>query len=188
MKIYTKTGDLGETGLYGGRRVAKDSLRVTSIGNVDEVNASIGRAMGSCSHVSREFLSNVQRDLFKLGCDLATPVEESVNARLEGAFPKALVRIEVTDVLKLEEKIDEVEEKLEPLRRFIMPGGSAAGSELHLARTVARRAERSVVLLAKAEKVNSEALVYLNRLSDLLFVLARFENKLSGAKEEEWVP
>ena len=178
MKIYTKTGDTGETGLYGGTRVPKDAMRVEACGTVDELNACIGFVRSQIQ--DREIdaiLHRIQNELFDIGADLAT---------LE-AHPKAAsLRIPPTLAPELEREIDQFEDQLPPLKKFILPGGSAGGAAVHLARTVCRRAERCVVTLAKGETVNREVLIYLNRLSDLLFVLARTVNHRSDEPESLW--
>lgn len=163
-KIYTRTGDDGSSRLVDGSRVSKSSARMAAIGNIDEANAAIGTAiaaLGECEPASD--LRRIQNDLFDLGADIATPGEVEV-----------ALRIVPGQVERLEREIDSMNETLEPLRSFILPGGSNAVAALHLARTVVRRAERSAVALAEAESVNPQAIAYLNRLSDLLFVSARF--------------
>lgn len=163
-KIYTRTGDKGTAGLVDGSRVSKAGPRMTAIGDVDEANAAIGAAIAALHDDSLgERLRRIQNDLFDLGADIATPGE------IEGAL-----RIVGTQVERIEREIDEMNSALEPLRSFILPGGSPEVASLHLARTIVRRAERSAVALAEAEQVNPQALAYLNRLSDLLFVAARF--------------
>ena len=178
MKIYTRTGDTGETGLYGGTRVSKDARRVAACGTVDELNACIGFVR---SHVQDEeikaILHRIQNELFDVGADLATLDAHPRAANLRTS------RILTTE---LESEIDRFDGELPPLKNFILPGGSAAGAAIHLARTVARRAERCVVSLAKDESVNPEVLIYLNRLSDLLFVLARVVNHRLGESEPLW--
>lgn len=182
-RIYTRTGDRGETGLFGGGRVEKDHPRVEAYGAVDELNAVIGSALvGSSDEQVSEILSTVQRDLFALGARLATP--EPQPGRKQPALPP-LPRDRIS---AMEGWIDGAEEELPPLRAFILPGGSAAGAALHLARTVCRRAERRVVKLAGEEDVDDDVVVYLNRLSDLLFMLARLVNHRAGAEEVEWHP
>ena len=178
MKIYTKTGDAGETGLYGGTRVSKDTMRVEACGTVDELNACIGVARSQIQDTEIDVsLHRIQNELFDIGADLATL----------DAHPKAeSLRIPPTLTPELEREIDRFEDQLPPLKNFVLPGGSAAGAAMHLARTVCRRAERSVVSLAKAEPVNPEVLIYLNRLSDLLFVLARVVNHRSDESEPLW--
>ncbi|HVZ47802.1 MAG TPA: cob(I)yrinic acid a,c-diamide adenosyltransferase [Gemmatimonadaceae bacterium] len=180
-KIYTRTGDDGRTALFGGGRVTKDDLRVQAYGDVDELNAVIGQAR-SVEMMPRidEVLAPVQRDLFAIGALLATPHPEDHRKQLEKA--------KLTDrrIAQLEQAIDDGEEELEPLKAFIMPGGTAKASALHVARTVCRRAERSVVRLRQSEEVPQIVVVYLNRLSDLLFVLARVANRRAGAGEVTW--
>ena len=180
MKIYTKTGDGGETGLWGGLRVAKDSLRVQAYGGVDECNAAIGvarAAIGAASelHDLAALLAQIQDQLFVVGADLATP----------GAAPN-IPRIGPDEIAFLEHTIDALEGELEPLRQFILPGGSLAGAQLHLARTVCRRAERALVALAREEQVGPHVGVYVNRLSDCLFVLARAANARAGVPDVPW--
>ncbi len=181
LKIYTKTGDLGETGLFGGGRVSKDHPRVEAYGDVDELNAVIGMAR-SIEVLPRidEVLAPVQRDLFALGALLATPNQEKMKEQLTKA------RISDARVQQLEQAIDDGEAELEPLKAFILPGGSAKASALHVARTVCRRAERAVITLGRDTELPPIVLVYLNRLSDLLFVLARVANKRAGAGEVIW--
>jgi len=163
-KIYTRTGDTGSAGLVDGSRVSKASARMAAIGDIDEANASTGMAIALLDDDGLgEQLRRVQNELFDLGADIATPGE------IEGAL-----RITSAQVERLEREIDAMNSNLEPLRSFILPGGSADVAALHLARTVVRRAERSAVALAEAEQVTPAALAYLNRLSDLLFVAARF--------------
>ena len=163
-KIYTRTGDKGTAGLVDGSRVSKASARMAAIGEVDEANAAIGMAIAALRDDSlAEQLRLIQNELFDLGADIATPGE------VQGAL-----RIVKTQVGRLEHEIDAMNDDLEPLTSFILPGGSAEVAALHLARTVVRRAERAAVALAEAEQVNAHALAYLNRLSDLLFVAARF--------------
>ena len=180
MKIYTKTGDAGETGLYGGTRVPKDAMRVEACGTVDELNACIGFVRSQIQDEEiNAILHRIQNELFDIGADLATL----------DAHPKATsLRIPPTLTTELESQIDQFEEQLPPLKNFILPGGSAGGAAIHLARTVCRRAERCVVSLAKGETVNPEVLIYLNRLSDLLFVLARTVNHRLDESEPLWEP
>ena len=177
MKIYTKTGDEGETGLFGGGRVPKDDPRVRAYGEVDELNAAIGLAAALDPWVyDRERLEAIQRDLFTIGAELATPDPAKLKApSLDGAR-----------VLALEAGIDGHEANLPPLKNFILPGGSPKAAAFHLARTVCRRAERTIVELARGQKVNPEIVKYLNRLSDLLFVLARAVNKFVGRGDTPW--
>jgi len=178
MKIYTKTGDSGETSLFDGTRVSKSDARVDAYGEVDEVNAWLGfvRAAGVDAELDAE-LARIQRDLFAVGARLADPAEK-IAARVTKAA------IDEEDVARLELLIDRLEDELPPLRRFIVAGGSVAGAALHVARTVCRRAERRVVSLSPP--VEPIVLRYLNRLSDLLFVLARAVNHRAKAPETEW--
>ena len=176
-KIYTRTGDDGTTGLIGGKRVTKGALRIEAYGTADELNAVLGVARsqtlpGRVDQILRE----VQDELFTVGALLALP---------EGAEPGKWEIPAITDeaVSRLEREIDECEKELEPLRKFILPGGSAAGAFLHLARTVARRTERCCVVLAREESLDPRIIRYLNRLSDLFFVLARYVNHLAGCPE-----
>ena len=181
LKIYTKTGDDGRTGLFGGGRVEKDHVRVEAYGDVDELNAVIGaaRAVEMMPRVD-EILAPIQRDLFAIGALLATPHPEKHKEQLEKA------RISDKRIGQLEQAIDDGEEELEPLKAFIMPGGTPKASSLHVARTVCRRAERSVIHLQRSDDVPQIVIVYLNRLSDLLFVLARVANRRAGAGEVTW--
>ena len=176
-KIYTRTGDKGSAGLVDGSRVSKASARMAAIGEVDEANAAIGMAIAALRDDSlAEQLRRIQNELFDLGADIATPGE------VEGAL-----RIVESQVGRLEHEIDAMNDGLEPLTSFILPGGSAEVGALHLARTVVRRAERAAVELAEAEQVNADALAYLNRLSDLLFVAARFVAAKQGG-DVLWQP
>jgi cob(I)alamin adenosyltransferase len=176
MKIYTKTGDAGETGLWGGLRVPKDALRVHAYGTVDECNAAIGLArLHTAGSELDALLAELQNQLFVVGADLATP----------GAAA-TIPRVTEAEVLMLEHAIDALEAELEPLRQFILPGGSPAAAHLHIARTVARRAERWFVSLAREEPANPQVGVYLNRLSDLLFVAARAANARAGTPDTPW--
>jgi cob(I)alamin adenosyltransferase len=182
LKIYTKTGDDGRTGLYGGARVPKDDARVSAYGDVDELNAIIGMAR-STDMMPRidEVLAPVQRDLFAIGALLATPNREKHKEQLEKA------RISDKRIAQLEQAIDDAEDELDPLKAFILPGGTAKASALHVARTVCRRAERAIISLQHTgADVPQVVIVYLNRLSDLLFVLARVANKRAGAGEVTW--
>ena len=179
MKIYTKTGDTGETSLFDNTRVLKSDPRVDAYGEVDELNAALGvaRAGGVDPDVAAA-LEQIQKDLFALGARLADP-----SARIADRVTKAAVT--ESDIARLEQAIDRLETELPPLRRFILPGGSRPGAALHLARTICRRAERRVVSLGAAQ-VEPVVVVYLNRLSDLLFVMARAVNHRAGAPETEW--
>ena len=181
-KIYTKTGDHGETALGNGSRVAKHSMRVTSYGTVDEVNATVGLARLHAEGETDTALSRIQNDLFDLGADLCRPdMENDDQAEYE---PLRMVDSQVT---RLEGEIDTMNKVLEPLRSFILPGGSALSAHLHLCRTVSRRAERLTVELATMESVNPAAVKYLNRLSDWFFVAARMAND-SGRDDVLWTP
>jgi cob(I)alamin adenosyltransferase len=179
VKIYTKTGDGGETGLFGGKRVAKSDPRVAAYGDVDELNAWLGfvRA-GMADSDLPPMLEQIQRDLFALGARLADPAK-----KIAERVTKAAVTAE--DIGRLEGWIDRLDAELPPLRRFILPGGCGAGAALHVARTICRRAERTIVALG-GDAVERELLIYVNRLSDLLFVMARAANRRAGAAETEW--
>jgi len=180
VAIYTKRGDLGETDLFGGPRVAKDHIRVDAYGAVDELNAVLGACAASTEQADMEALTrSIQSTLFELGSYLASPdpARRKANRICEPAD---------SDVALLEARIDAFETELTPLRRFILPGGTHAAAAFHLARTVCRRAERRVVALHHADPIDEAALRYLNRLSDLLFVMARVENRRAGLVEVEW--
>jgi cob(I)alamin adenosyltransferase len=182
VKIYTRTGDGGETGLFDGTRVPKSDARVSAYGEVDELNAWLGLARASLTDAGAsgqglaEILEHMQRDLFALGSRLADPAH-----KIAGRVVKAAIAPE--DIARLEGWIDELDTELPPLRRFVLPGGSTAGAALHVARTVCRRAERAMVALGG---VDPELLVYINRVSDLLFVMARAANQRHGSPEVEW--
>jgi len=178
VKIYTKTGDAGETGLLGGGRVSKAAPRVAAYGDVDEVNAWLGLASATADERLSSMLEQLQRHLFAIGARLADPVGAVANRVAKASVSEA-------DVAQLEAWIDSLEAELPPLRRFILAGGMPAAAALHVARTVCRRAERSVVALG-SDAVEREVLVYLNRLSDLLFVMARTANHRAGIAEAEW--
>ncbi len=177
MKIYTKTGDQGKTSLFGGRRVDKNSTRIEAYGCVDELNSLIGTIVAEkpAANVLKK-LVRIQGELFVLGTDLATPGDVKVK----------IPRITKTFVTRLEKEIDLFDKDLPTLKNFILPGGGETGSKLHLARTVARRADRSIVTLAKTERISNHALSFINRLSDWLFVLARFVNFQENVKEIIW--
>lgn len=183
MKIYTRRGDAGQTDLFGGDRVGKDALRVAAYGDVDELNAVVGLAAASGSDPAlAEALRTIQSALFDLGASLATPdAAHRKKAGTEGVGPD--------DVESLEQIIDRLEAGLAPLTSFILPGGTASAAAFHVARTVCRRAERAVVRLAAepGESVEEGTLRYLNRLSDLLFVVARHENARQGVADVAWV-
>ncbi len=186
MKIYTKTGDKGETSLYGGLRVSKASSRVESYGNIDELNSFIGVAK---AHIENDAVLNqlrkIQFDLFTLGSESATPVDKLM---LANGKPRLPLIISETEITELENWMDAMEEHLEPLQYFILPAGGKAASSLHVARTVCRRAERSLIFLSEGEEVRPELIKYLNRLSDYLFVAARLVSKLQNEAEEYWNP
>jgi cob(I)alamin adenosyltransferase len=179
-RIYTRTGDKGETGLIGGTRVPKDSVRVKAYGNVDELNSVLGLARAFLKDQELDsVLEKLQNDLFIAGADLAAP-ERGAGSGHEGP------RIKEEMITALEQTIDKFQEELPPLRVFILPSGGQAGAVLHFARAVARRAERSIVELSKAENLGEHMVPYMNRLSDLLFVIARVANHRAGISEEEW--
>jgi cob(I)alamin adenosyltransferase len=182
-RIYTKAGDAGETHLAGGQRVAKDSARIEAYGTVDELNAFVGLASVSCVDTSASrlcpILRRVQHELFNLGSILAT-LPENVHPRQ--------ARITPAEIERLEHEMDEMNEELTPLRSFVLPGGTRLNAELHIARTVCRRAERKVVTLARAEEVPPEAVRYLNRLSDALFVWSRWASHVMAVPEVLWEP
>ncbi|VTR91465.1 cob yrinic acid -diamide adenosyltransferase : ATP--cobalamin adenosyltransferase OS=Nitrospirillum amazonense Y2 GN=AZA_43864 PE=4 SV=1: Cob_adeno_trans [Gemmata massiliana] len=180
-RIYTKSGDTGETGLGDGSRVPKDAIRVEAYGEVDELNAVLGLVTANCPDgPESKLLRVIQNDLFDVGADLCVPLTDHEESG------KAL-RVVPAQYERLEWAIDRLNEDLQPLRSFILPGGTQAAAWLHLARTVCRRAERTVVTLQRTEPVNPHALIYLNRLSDFLFVLARVAND-GGKGDVLWVP
>lgn len=183
MKIYTRTGDAGDTGLFGGGRVPKNHPRVEAYGDVDELNAAVGFAR-SIEQMPRidEVLVPIQRDLFAIGALLATPDREKMRQHLEKA------RVDDDRVAQLERAIDDCDRELEPLRSFIVPGGTPKAAALHVARTVCRRAERRVVSLSESgiDEMPAVVVIYLNRLSDLLFTLARVANRRANAGEVTW--
>lgn len=180
MKIYTKTGDQGDTSLFGGQRVPKDALRIEAYGTVDELNSVIGIVLAdSPDRDVARILTQVQNQLFALGADLATP---------RSMVRKSIKRLEPRNSAPLEKHIDAIELRLKSLKSFILPGGSSVAARLHFARTVCRRAERVVVRLSRNEDIGEGITMYLNRLSDLLFVLARYANRASGVSEVKWKP
>jgi cob(I)alamin adenosyltransferase len=180
-RIYTKAGDKGETGLGDGTRVPKDAARVEAYGLVDELNAVLGLVAAYCPECPEcALLRDVQNDLFDVGADLCVPPRPDEEAG-------KVLRVAATQTERLEKAIDRLNERLEPLKSFVLPGGTPAAAWLHLARTVCRRAERAVVTLMRTETVNPQVLVYLNRLSDFLFVLARVAND-GGKADVLWVP
>jgi cob(I)alamin adenosyltransferase len=180
-RIYTKTGDDGMTGLGGGRRVSKDSPRVRAYGTVDELNSAIGvaLALGLTERLVAE-LATIQNELFDLGSDLCWPSDDDRRERIPTVQPQ--------HVQKLETLIDELNEVVGPLTNFLLPSGSAGAAQLHLARTICRRAERETITLSREEPIGELVLPYLNRLSDALFVMARFENHERGVAEPLWQP
>lgn len=179
-KIYTRTGDDGTTGLVDGSRVAKNAARMEAIGAVDEANSAIGLAVCMASAEHAQVLTRIQNDLFDLGADLATPGDDFTPGKMT-------LRIVASQAGWLESEIDALNDKLDPLRSFILPGGSEAAARIHIARASARRAERTMVTLAQGDPVNPAALAYINRLSDYLFVLARAINA-AGSGDVLWVP
>lgn len=179
MKIYTKRGDQGTTSLFGGTNIEKSHIRLHAYGTVDELNSVLGMSLSNAmSDRGRVIVTNIQTQLFILGADLATPETRKTKTN----------RIGAAEIETLEGWIDELESELPSLTSFILPGGIQSGAFLHLARTVCRRAERHTVELKNSDTVSSECIIYLNRLSDLLFVLARFENMKAGAEEIKWLP
>ena len=176
MKIYTKTGDDGTTGLQGGARVSKSNLRIRAYGSVDEINASLGLILSNkIDGDLRDILIKIQNDLFVAGADLSNPDLSNKKNRVTPDM-----------VENLEKKIDILENDLPPISNFILPGGHVIASEVHMSRTIARRAETEVIALDEKEKINDECKKYLNRLSDLLFVIARTVNKRNGIEDIIW--
>ncbi|HIB8180928.1 TPA: cob(I)yrinic acid a,c-diamide adenosyltransferase [Elizabethkingia anophelis] len=186
FKIYTKTGDKGETALYGGTRVSKASARVEAYGTIDELNAFIGIAKSYIDDSDcLKQLAEIQYDLFTLGSEAATPIDKVYLANGKSRLP---VTIKEEDISKLEVWMDKMDESLEPLQFFILPGGGKAATFLHAARTICRRAERGMVFLNETEEVRPELIKYLNRMSDYLFVMARYVSMLDNEQEEYWNP
>ena len=186
MKIYTKTGDKGETSLYGGTRVSKAAARVESYGTLDELNAFIGLAKAEIS--DEKVLSQLQKiqfDLFTVGSEAATPTDKMLLANGKNRLDLMISEKEITE---LELWMDDFDAELEPLKFFILPSGGKAAATVHVCRTVCRRAERAMVFLNETEEVRPELIKYLNRLSDYLFILARYISKISGEKEDYWNP
>ncbi len=179
MKIYTRRGDAGDTGLYGGARVPKDDLRIRTYGTLDELNAVIGVVLSDEEfHADgRALLLRLQSELFQLGAELATPRGKTI----------AMTLVDQSQVEALEKEIDGMEAQLKPLKSFVLPGGSKGASMIHLARTVSRRAERELVSLNRAEPLRPAVLQYLNRLSDFLFVLARYMNHIAKIDDVPWI-
>ena len=181
MKIYTKTGDAGETSLLGGARVPKHDLRVGAYGDVDELSAAIGTVLANPpAGFATDLLTGIQRDLFAIGSRLAAPDPGKVSKALEKAV------LDPSRIAELEAAIDHADLRLVPLRAFVLPGGTSKAAALHVARTVCRRAERAVAQLAEGHDVPPVVLTYLNRLSDLLFTLARLANHEAGVPDHEW--
>lgn len=177
MKIYTKTGDDGSTGLASGQRVPKDCCYVETYGSIDELNCFLGFSLCVCKDEElRKIIIQIQHDLFTLGTDLATPLDAEI--KIERISPERSAR--------LEKNIDHYTQKLAELKNFILPGGEEFGARLHLSRSVARRAERRLISHVEENKVNKETVIYLNRLSDLLFVLARYANHIDGCGDTLW--
>lgn len=185
-KVYTRTGDRGDTALVGGHRVPKDSLRIEAYGSIDELNSIVGLARvfneesldaGEAHRFLDEVLCQIQDELFDLGSELATPPE---------FFQQGMYRVGSGEIARLEKLMDKCQKDLEPLKSFILPGGGRVGAYLHQCRTVCRRAERDVLRLSRAEEINSEVIKYVNRLSDLFFVLSRWIAKQTGEREYLW--
>lgn len=179
MKLYTKSGDDGSTGLFGHRRVSKDSPRIEACGTVDELNAAVGLAQSICKHAELTIiLRQLQPQLFEIGADLATPDENAHSSN---------PRIGALQIQTIENQIDVVCQKLPQLKHFVLPGGSQTAAHLHLARAICRRGERACVALSNQEPVKPDLLIYLNRLSDLLFAMARRANQLDAVEEVTWM-
>ena len=185
-KVYTRTGDRGETALVGGKRVAKDSLRIEAYGTIDELNSIVGLARvfneesldaGEAHRFLDEVLCQIQDELFDLGSELATPPE---------FFQQGMYRVGGGEIARLEKLMDKCQKDLEPLTSFILPGGGRVGAHLHQCRTVCRRAEREILRLSREEEINPEVIKYVNRLSDLFFVLSRWIAKQTGEQEYLW--
>lgn len=184
MKIYTKTGDKGQTSLYGGTRVSKADTRVEAYGNIDELNSSIGVAIAFIEDKNLiSQLQKIQFDLFTLGSEVATPQDKLILANGKPRLPFVITSNEITE---LENWIDKTDEKLEPLQYFILPSGGKASAHMHLARTICRRTERGLITLNENETLREELIIYLNRLSDYLFVVARYAAKLDQQEELFW--
>ncbi len=179
MKVYTRTGDTGQTQLLSVGRVPKGHPRLQSYGDIDELNSVIGWVLATAQQPPlSDWLPEIQNELFVLGSEVAVPHPDSINMPIP--------QIQAEDVARLEQRIDQLEAELPRLTQFILPGGGEAGARLHMARTVCRRAERGMQILAEAEALRAEAQAYLNRLSDLLFVMARYANARAGAVEQPW--
>ncbi|HLV60045.1 MAG TPA: cob(I)yrinic acid a,c-diamide adenosyltransferase [Fredinandcohnia sp.] len=179
FRIYTRTGDKGDTGLFGGGRVRKDDPRVEAYGTVDELNAAIGLAAATTDDAQvRDWLRRIQSELFVLGAELATPDPAHVK--------KQVAHLDAETIARWEQVIDTIDAEVPPLQHFVLPGGAPAAAHLHLARTICRRAERRLLSLAAQAEIRSECVAYLNRLSDLLFMLARLLNHRGGVDEPIW--
>lgn len=179
-KIFTKTGDKGKTSLFGGKRVSKDSVHIKAIGDLDELNASLGLCGSTAkSKETQKILTLVQNALFNIGAEIANPDRKGKNT-------KRIFKLEQSNVDELEKIIDQVDSRLKPISNFILPGGTESASILHLARSITRRTERRVIELSKKEEINTVIFSYINRLSDLLFVLARNENRMASVKDKLW--
>lgn len=177
MKIYTKGGDAGQTSLFKGERVPKDHLRIRAYGTLDELNANLGMALAfGADEPMAARLTRIQAEIFQLGAELATPRDKTLSMATIGA----------AEIQALESEIDEMEKKLQPLKSFILPGGCLPSAALHVARTVSRRAEREIVVLHRAEPLRAEVLQYVNRLSDALFVMARYANHVAKVADVPW--
>jgi cob(I)alamin adenosyltransferase len=182
MKIYTRTGDKGETGLFGGERVSKSNLRLNAYGSIDELNSFLGLAITEVtSKEIKDVLTDLQNKLFVLGADLAAPETEK-NKKLK------ITRLPESYIKDTEQAIDKFDAGLDELKNFILPGGSKGSALLHICRTISRRAEREVVALKNTEHIGENIIIFLNRLSDLFFVLSRFENKYSNIPDTKWIP
>jgi cob(I)alamin adenosyltransferase len=187
MKLYTRSGDDGSTGLFGGDRVQKDDPRVEAYGCVDELNAFVGQALCGVKTLQDnapqqvpDILTTLQSRLFDLGADLATPHESKHESKIH--------RIDATHVTQAERWIDEIDAQNSPMTHFVLPGGTELAARLHIARTVCRRAERAMVKLARHETVNPHAIIFVNRVSDLLFAMARLANRKAGVADVPWMP
>jgi len=181
MKIYTRTGDTGDTGLLGGSRVPKDHLRIEAYGTVDELNSHLGMLRDLASPHHGELITGIQHTLFAVGSRLASSSDEE-------ATKFQVPKVTDTEILALEQHMDRMDAELEPMRNFILPGGHPAVSQAHICRTVCRRAERRVVQLSASEAIPETVVRYLNRLSDLLFMMARHLGKLNGVADIPWKP
>lgn len=182
MKIYTKTGDKGETSLFGGERVGKNNIRIKAYGSLDELNSFIGLTLAKVKNEKiKEVLFNLQNKLFIVGSDLATPSTEK-NKKLD------IQRTPTEFITEVENWIDEFSSNLDDLKNFILPGGSEGAALLHICRTIARRAEREIVELKRSEQITENIIIFTNRISDLFFVLSRYENKHSNIPDTKWVP